>query len=88
MLHPPTVGSACNNAKKRDKKERMKKNGLGQRVKVSISTQAIDAHMGFRRRGKTRKRRSEKKVEGFTSASLFPERNWEAVIQGGTIEVG
>ena len=41
---------------------------------------------GVRRRGKTGKHRKvgEKKVMGFSSASLFPERKWKAVTQGGT----
>ena len=30
------------------------------------------------------KSRSEEKVVGFSSASLFPRRKWEAVTQGGT----
>ena len=34
---------------------------------------------------KTRKSRSEEKMVGFISASLFPTRKWEAVTQGGTI---
>ena len=33
---------------------------------------------------KTRKGRSEEKVVGFSSASLFPTRKWESVTQGGT----
>ena len=35
---------------------------------------------------KTQKSRIEEKVDGFTSASLFPTRKQEAVTQGGTIE--
>ena len=31
------------------------------------------------------KSRSEEKVVGFGSASIFPARKWEAVAQGGTI---
>ena len=34
---------------------------------------------------KTRKNRSEEKVESFSSAFLFPARKREAVPQGGTI---
>ena len=34
---------------------------------------------------KTRKSRSEEKVVGFSSASLFPARKHEAVTLGGTI---
>ena len=37
---------------------------------------------------KIQKRRSEEKVEGFSSASLFPTMKWEAVTKGGTIERG
>ena len=41
---------------------------------------------GVTRIGKTgkQKSRSESKVIGFSSASLFPERKWEAVTQGRT----
>ena len=35
---------------------------------------------------KTQKSMSEEKVVGFSSASLFPTRKWEAVTQGGTME--
>ena len=35
---------------------------------------------------KTRKSRKEEKVEGFSSACLFPARKREAVAQDGTIE--
>ena len=43
-----------------------------------------------RKRGdrKTQKSRNEEKVEGFSSASLFPTMKWEAVTQGETIEPG
>ena len=34
---------------------------------------------------KTRRSRSEEKVVGFSSASLFPARKLEPVTQGGTI---
>ena len=34
---------------------------------------------------KSRKSRSEEKAVGFSSASVFPARKWEAVTQGGTI---
>ena len=34
---------------------------------------------------KSQKSRSEEKVVGFSSASIFPARKWEAVTQGGTI---
>ena len=37
---------------------------------------------------KSRKSRSEEKVVGFSSASLFPARKREAVAQGGTVESG
>ena len=37
---------------------------------------------------KTRKRRREEKLVGFSSASLFPTRKREAVTQGGTMEPG
>ena len=43
---------------------------------------------GVKRRGKTGnhgKIRSENKVVGFSSASLFLARKWETVTQGGTI---
>ena len=36
---------------------------------------------------KIRKSRSEEKVVGFTSTSLFPARKWEAVTQGETRDV-
>ena len=35
---------------------------------------------------KTQKSRSEEKVVGFSSASLFPARKREAVAQGGSME--
>ena len=35
---------------------------------------------------KTEKSRSEEKVVGFSLASLFSARKWEAVTQGGTME--
>ena len=41
-----------------------------------------------KRKDKTQKSRSEEKVVGFSSASLFPTRKWEAVTQGGTMELG
>ena len=37
---------------------------------------------------KTRKSRSEAKVEAFCSTFLFPVRKQEAVTQGGTMEPG
>ena len=37
---------------------------------------------------KTRKSRSEEKVVGFSSVSLFPAKKREAVTQGGTMEPG
>ena len=37
---------------------------------------------------KTWKSRSEEKVMGFTSASLFPARKWEGVTKGVTTEPG
>ena len=41
-----------------------------------------------RKNKKTRKSRSEEKVEGFGSASLFLVRKREVVTQGGTMELG
>ena len=41
-------------------------------------------HLGGQEKRKDRKR-SEEKVFGFSSASLFPTRKQEAVTQGGTI---
>ena len=38
-----------------------------------------------RKERKTQKSRSEEKVVGFSSASLFPTRKWKPVTQGGTI---
>ena len=43
---------------------------------------------GKRKDRKTWKRRSEEKVVGFSSASLFPARKWEAVTQKGREYVG
>ena len=40
---------------------------------------------GGQEKRKDRKSRSEGKVVGFSSASLFHARKWEAVIQGGTM---
>ena len=37
---------------------------------------------------KTQKTRIEEKVVGFSSASLFLARKWEAVMQGGDIKPG
>ena len=45
LIHPPR-GSARNNAKKKEKNERTKKKGSGQREKNSTPTQASDAHIG------------------------------------------
>ena len=53
--------SARNNAKKRDKKERTKKNGSEEREKPSTPIQAIDAHMGEEE--KNRKQKEEHKKE-------------------------
>ena len=36
-------------------------------------------------RRKSQKSRNEEKVVGFSFASIFPTRKWEAVTQGGTI---
>ena len=43
--------------------------------------------LGVQEKRKTWKIRSEEKVVGFSSASLFPARKWEAVSQGGTMAI-
>ena len=60
--YPATAGSARNNAKKRDKKERTKKNGSGQKAKPSTSTQAIDAHMGEEEKNIKQKKKQKKET--------------------------
>ena len=71
-----------------------KKKLIGQKAKPSTLTQAIDAPIGDeeqnvkqkkRKDRETRKSRSEEKVVGFSSTSLFPTRKQETVTQGGTI---
>ena len=57
------------------------------------STQRYYITGGVRRKGKTGKHgkvksRNEEKVVGFSSASLFPVRKWEAITQGRIIESG
>ena len=46
----------------------------------------INGGSGEEEREKTQRSRSEEKVVGFSSASLFPVRKWEAATQGETIE--
>ena len=41
--------------------------------------------LGSQEKRKDRKSRSEEKVVGFSSASLYPARKLETVTQGGTI---
>ena len=48
-------------------------------IKVTIS-----AGVPEKRKDRTWKNRSEEKMEGFSSASLFPARKQEAVTHGGT----
>ena len=63
LPYPVTVGSARNNAKKRDKKERMEKNGSGQKAKPSTPTQAIDARMGEEEKNRKQKEGQKKEAE-------------------------
>ena len=58
--YPSTAGSARNNAKKRDEKERMKKKQVGQRAKPYTPSQAIDARMGEEEKKRTKERNRER----------------------------
>ena len=93
-----TAGSARNNAKKRDKKERRRKNVSGRRVKPSTPTQAIDARMGGEEKTENKrivkKRRKKKRVDEFKKRkrqreSLNAPRSLFSLLKGGTgVEVG
>ena len=66
-----TAGSARNNAKKRDKKEKRKrKNGSGLRAKPSTPTQVIDARMGEEEKSSNQKEEQKKETGNWPTKQL------------------
>ena len=57
-------------------------------IKDYLQQEALIGGQEKRKDRKTQKSRNEEKVEGFSSASLFPARKWEALTQGGITGIG